>query len=487
MNKLLKLYKNSKKKSLYGMKAKRKLNILLMAAALCIGIGALCFTADNSFGEAVGAMMATAPVVAFTMPEGVEFSEKEAKGLQALAAHLTNQFKELSKDNLTEKEMVEKMNVALKEWADKNGIDGEKLKQLEKSLEEQGKKLTAISEKAAPKANLTGLKGLFVENYEELKKAVKEGKQNFVVKANPDTIDTTLIESTTGATSTTTGAVLTERNAFDPQLYMRRRDRQFIRDIAEVNTVAEVLETMTFDDEGSEDGTLAIVAENGLKPQVKLSIIRNKVEKQKAAAFIVVTEELIKYRTRLWAAIQRLFNDKIRRDYENQLTTSLLANVTQYISTAMDESVTNPTYFDAIMAAMNQLEQLNFIPDTLVVNPADKWKMLTTKANNGTYILPYVAQGGEFKILALNVISSNKVDSGNFLLGESGTWKVEEELPRLRTGLVNDDHIHNRMTIVGELFFMSYVPSSNAGSWIQGNFADIQEAIAVPTSEAAAA
>jgi hypothetical protein len=271
-----------------------------------------------------------------------------------------------------------------------------------------------------------------------------------------------------------------ERIAFDPHFYMRRRDRQFIRDIADVSVVAEVQETLTFDEEGSEDGTLAIVTENGLKPQVKLSGIRNKVEKQKAAAFIVVTEELIKNRTRLLAAVQRLFNDKVRRDYENQLTASLLTNTTQYISTDFDGIVPNPSHFDVIMAAMSQLESLNFVPDTLVVNPRDKWSMLMTKANNGTYILPFIAQGGQFKILALNVITTTKVEAGKFLLGESGTWKVEEETPRLRTGLVNDDHLHNRMTIVGELFFLSYVPSSNAGAWIEGDFDDVKEAIAIP-------
>jgi hypothetical protein len=483
MKNLLKLYKNSKKKSLYGMKAKRKLSILLMATALCIGIGAFCAMADNACGTTVGVMMATAPALAFAMPEGIEYSEKEAKGLQALATHLTNQFKELSKDNLTEKAMMEKMNEALKSWSEKNGIDGEKLKQLEKSLEDQGKNLMALREQGVPKANLTGLKKLLVENYDALKTAIKEGKQNFVVKANPDTIDANLIESTGNAISTTTGAPLQERIGYDPQFYTRRRDRQYIRDIADVSVVAELNESVVFEEEGSSDGSLAIVTENGLKPQVDLKVIRNIVNKQKAAAFIVVTEELMKFRTRLWANIQRLFNDKVRRDYENLLTTSLLTNVSQYISTDLNGSIKNPNHFDAIMAAMNQLEQLNFVPDTLVINPADKWRMMMTKSDIGTYILPYVSNGGEFKVIPLRIITSTKVTAGNFLIGESGTWKVEEETPRLRTGLVNDDLIHNRMTIVGEIFFISYVPSSNAGSWILGNYADIQEAIAVPAPE----
>jgi hypothetical protein len=343
----------------------------------------------------------------------------------------------------------------------------------------------ALKENKAPKANLTGLKKLFIENYDALKTAVKERNIALEVKAaeDPSAIDDALIESTANAISTTTGAPLQERIGFDPQFYAKRRDRQFIRDIAAVSVVAEIQETVVVDVEGSEDGSLAIVTENGLKPQVELKVIRNKYDKQKAAAFIVATEELMKFRTRLWAAIQRLFSDKVRRDYENLLTTSLLANATEYISTALDEKIKNPSKFDAIMAAMSQLESLNFNPDTLVINPADKWDMVMTKSDIGTYIMPYISQGGELKILSLHVITSNKIEAGKFLLGESETWKVEEETPRLRTGLVNDDLRHNRMTIVGEIYFISYVTSNNAGAWIMGDYADIQEAIAITAPE----
>ena len=63
-------------------------------------------------------------------------------------------------------------------------------------------------------------------------------------------------------------------------------------------------------------------------------------------------------------------------------------------------------------------------------------------------------------------------------MGESGLWKVERENPRLRTGLVNDDLIHNRMTVIGEVFFLSYVPKNNAGGFLLGDFNDIKSAIA---------
>lgn len=101
------------------------------------------------------------------------------------------------------------------------------------------------------------------------------------------------------------------------------------------------------------------------------------------------------------------------------------------------------------------------------------------------FILPYIQNGGEFGLLGLRVIISTEIEAGTFILGESGTWFIEEEAPQLRTGLVNDDLIHNRMTIIGEIFFLSYVPSNNAGSFIKAKFTDVKEALKKPASPAA--
>ena len=120
---------------------------------------------------------------------------------------------------------------------------------------------------------------------------------------------------------------------------------------------------------------------------------------------------------------------------------------------------------------------LNYQPNVLVINPADKWKLAMTTTPNGMLILPYIQNGGDFGLLGLRVITTNAIVSGEFLVGESGTWFIEEESPRLRTGLVNDDLIHNRMTLVGEIFFISYIPSNNAGAWLLGEFEDIREAL----------
>ena len=314
--------------------------------------------------------------------------------------------------------------------------------------------------------------------------AIKSQKSGFSIKAVSEH-DPDKIQTTTNSITTTSGAILTDSVEYNNEIFMKRRGRQYIHDIANVTRVDEVPETFVFQEEGDETGAIAVVAENGLKPQVHLDLVRNQVNAKKAAGYIVVTEELMKWRTRVWAAIQRLFSDKVWRDYEKLLTTDMMTHATGYVSTPLDDTVENPTDFDAIIAAILQLETLNFRPDVLVVNPADKWKLAMTETKNGMFILPYIQNGGEFGLLDLRVIISTEIEAGTFILGESGTWFIEEEAPQLRTGLVNDDLIHNRMTIIGEIFFLSYVPSNNAGSFIKAKFTDVKEALKKPASPAA--
>jgi len=416
----------------------------------------------------------------FKIPEGIEFTENEKKGLTSLADHLNKQFSEFAKDKVSKEDMIVAMKEKVAEYAKENGFDKEKTEKMFKSLEEQGEALTKLKQeiKSGNGLNAIGLKAEFDKNYDALVKAVKEQKQGFSIKADPDTIDQNLIHDRT-VISTTTGANLIEQEGRSTELYMKRRPYQYIADIADISIVANVPETFTFEEEGDEEGYIAIVDENGLKPQLQLKLIKNKVEAKKAAGFIVVTEELMKWRTRAWAAIQRLFRDKVMRDFHNKLTDTLLLNATSYIGTSLDGTILDANEVDAIVAVVAQLESLDFYPDVLVMNPVDKWKISLLKENGGAYLLPIVMQDGMIRIAQLRVITSNKVEVGKFLVGESGIWKVEREEPQLRTGLVNDDLIHNRMTIVGEIFFLSYVPSNNAGGFVLANFDDVKESLLV--------
>lgn len=467
------MIKDCKKGGLAGKKAKTRLKFAIGALGLLLVVIIACICTGGVAGVGLGVAIAAAPV-AFAIPEYIDLSDSEKKGMKALADYFTSQFSEFTKNSITEEVMLKRMEEKLNKWGEDNGISKEVIEKYDKVLKEQGKQLASLKE--GKSFEMRGLKGLFMQNFDALKEAIKNEK-SVRFKAEPHVSDDALIEDRTVIT-TTTGANLIERNQEDPELYLKRRDRQYIEDIADVSVVAEVPETYTFDEEGDETGAIAIVEENEVKPQVRLQLIKNKVEAKKAAGFIVVTEELMKWRSRAWNAIRRLFQDKVMRDYENIITDEMITEyANQYLGTSLDGTITDPTNFDAIIAAILQLEALNFVPDTLVLNPADKWRLAMTTTANGMFILPYIQNGGQFALLGLRVITTNKIPAGTFELAESGIWKIEREQPSLRTGLVNDDLIHNRMTIVGEIFFLSYVPSNLKGGFIRATFADVKEAL----------
>lgn len=475
-----KMFKDLKKGGFAGAKARKRVKFALFGFSIMAVIATLCFM-SGGLGCIAGATMASL----FVLPTGLDLSEKEKKGLNALADHFNSQFQEFSNGKMSEADMISKMSEKLKSWSEENGFSKEKFEQMNTALKEQGKMLNSLKEQATlPQKATGGLKAAFEKNYDALANAVKERKSNFVIKAVDEHTEGR-IQTTANSISTTSGAILTDSIGYNDELFMKRRGREYIHDIANVTPVDEVPETFVFNEEGAEDGSIAIVAENGLKPQIHLSLVRNQVNAKKAAGYIVVTEEMMKWRTRIWAQIQRLFSDKVWRDYEKLLTEDLLTNAVAYTSTALDDTIADPSDFDAIIAAVLQLEALEYQPDVLVINPADKWKLALAESKNGAFILPYIQQGGEFSLLGLRVITSNKIDAGTFVIGESGTWFIEEEPVRLRTGLVNDDFIHNRMTIIGELFFLSYVPSNNAGSFVKGSFSTIKEALKSSGSAAA--
>ena len=405
-------------------------------------------------------------------PEGADESLKAA--YKSLSEALTTAF------NDSKKESLEAMQKALKEWGEKNSVPKEELEKINNVIKAQGEALKALKENPIGK-NVGGLKAAFDEHYDELVKAIKERRSGFEIKAvNEHTA--TSIQTTDNSIDAQGNAIAQEIIGNNYDVFGIRRGRQYIHDIASVSVVDKVPEVFNFWEEGDETGAIAVVTENSVKPQVHTELIKNQVDAQKAAGYMVVTEEMIKWRPFLWSQIQRLFNDKVWRDYEKLLTTQLIAETAAYANTAWNDTIANPTDLDAIIAAVAQLEATNFRPDVIVLNPNDKWKLALTETTGGMLILPYIQAGGEFRLLGLRVITTTEIAAGTFMVGEAGTWFIQEERPSLRTGLVNDDLIHNRVTIVGELWFLSYVPSNNDGSFVKATFASVKEALKTPAS-----
>ena len=279
----------------------------------------------------------------------------------------------------------------------------------------------------------------------------------------------------------------------------KRRGTQYIFDIADVTTVAELEEYTTWLEEGSEQGAFAIVAEGAVKPLVSTALVRNFAKAKKVAAKYVITEEFEKFRKKALQVIQNLINDKILRDYAAILTTDLQAQAAGYVGTSLDDTFIAPNDYDAIGAVAAQIETLNFFPDLLIIHPQDKWRLSLEKDSQGRYymMIPMYNPDGLVSMMGFRVLTSTYQTIGTFTLGESGLFKIEQEALTIRIGYgidfttavvsgtsvvtsVSSDFDNNRKRIIVENFFKDYIATNNIGSFVTASFATVKAALLKP-------
>lgn len=279
----------------------------------------------------------------------------------------------------------------------------------------------------------------------------------------------------------------------------KRRAREYIFEIADRTTVAGSVEkTKTWTTEGDEEGAFAKVEEGAFKPIVSVNLIAQASKAQKVAGHTVYTDEVPKFKRDAYLIIRRLINDKLLRDYQNLLTIDLLADAAPYVSSALDGEYANPTDFHAIAAVAAQIEGLNFYPDVLIINPQDKWRMGMAQDQNGAFFIaiPSASPSEQPRLLGFRVITSTKIAPGNFILGESGLWKIEDETVTIKIGYgttqikngegvvtdVQDDLTHNRFRVIAELFYHAYIDQAYTGSFVYGNFDVIKALLKAPVA-----
>lgn len=279
----------------------------------------------------------------------------------------------------------------------------------------------------------------------------------------------------------------------------KRFPREYVFDLASHRTVSEISQFKTWLEEGDEQGAFAIVAEGGLKPLVSYTLVRNFSEYRKVAGKTVYTEEFAKFRKEAYSIIQRLIRQKLLRDYSNILAVDLLADAAPYVGSALDGQYENPTDYHAIAAVAAQIEALGFAPDMLIMNPQDKWRIGMLQDVNGQFYLtiPTTDPSGQTRIMGFTLRTSTKIPVGEFILGESGLWEIEDEAVTVRMGYgitvtggtsngggnvtdVQGDLDHNRFRVIAELYFHNYIASPNEGSFVRGDFDTIKALLQAP-------
>jgi len=308
--------------------------------------------------------------------------------------------------------------------------------------------------------------------------------------------------------STKAAAIMTTQNTINENNYplemiesvnmidevvKKRRGYDFIFDVADRVVLSEIEKYTTWEEEGSEQGAFAVVAEGGLKPLVSTALVRNYATAKKVAGKMVITEEFAKWRKKAWAVIQQLLNDKLMRDYKALALADLITAAASYTGTSLDDTIVAPNDIDAIGAVAAQIQALDFTPDVLIINPADLWRIKLSKETTGGYLyLDIQGRTGE-SLLGYNVVVSTRQPVGTAILGESKLFKIEEENVTVRLGYgieyttsggnvtsVSSDFDTNRLRLIMELFYKAYIPTAYTGSFVSFDFTTVKAALLKP-------
>ncbi len=372
--------------------------------------------------------------------------------------------------------------------------DSKSIKGLRSTLIKQSEDIIALQERTQKKASENPLAAALEKALPEVEKRMAaKGNDKSEVKFNiraaaimalPNTIDETAVPQD-----------LIESMAMDA-FVKKRRGVQYIYDIADRNVVSELTEYRTWLEEGNEQGAFALVAEGGLKPLVSTALVRNVSKYKKIAGKYVVTEEFTKFRREAYAIIRQLINDKMIREYNAILSADLTTASAGYTGSAFDDTFAAPNDYDAVGVIASQIMALSFIPDTLVLNPADLWRIRLTKDSEGRYLFPVVTTDGQTSMLGFNIITSTYQALGRFKLLETGLYKIWEEPITVRMGYgitvttatvsgstvvtnVESDIDTNRMRVIVETFFNDYLATNHIGSLVDASFAVVKAALTI--------
>ena len=360
-------------------------------------------------------------------------------------------------------------------------------------LKKQGEELEEMKKKSSAKVKVN-LENLISEKMADIEKLFKKGEGQMVINLG-DVAKKVAVTMTTDNTVDGYDELPSDVidsfsiGAFVPKRY----PREYVFDLADRTTVAKVEKYKVWEEEGDQEGAFAVVSEGAVKPLVSGQIVKNSSTARKVAGKYVVTEEFQKFKRNAYNIITRLIRQKMTRDYASILETDLSSFAVNYTGSALDGQFADPTDFHAIGAVAAQIEALNFKADMLTLNPQDKWRIGLSQNGEGTFYMniPVYDPSGNIRMMGFIVRTSNKLDPGTFILGESGLWNIEEEAISIRMGYginvtktgdnvtdVSSDFDNNRFRVILETWFHSYLATNNEGSFVIAEFDEVKEALA---------
>lgn len=264
-------------------------------------------------------------------------------------------------------------------------------------------------------------------------------------------------------------------NLFDDmELIVFRYPANFIVDVIGGVQVAKVPQTWQWKEETTAGvGVPAATNEGAAKTLVDKKFIWKYATRKKFAGRVEMTEEVEIDFEQLVVDIIKMFERDVITAWQDSVLTDIIAWVPAYVSSALDGTIVNPTVYSCIGALKLAVQNANYEPDVVFMNPGDAAEAVYLQDNNGNQqFIPAELQFG-----GLRPILSNKVTLGHLYVGDSKLIQEKHSNFILRKGVYGDQFIENESTVVGEVFSILKLSTEYSKGWVKGEIAVLKAAL----------
>jgi len=239
-------------------------------------------------------------------------------------------------------------------------------------------------------------------------------------------------------------------------------------------------------------GAAAFIGPGVAKPGISLELVAETSIAKKIAASAKAGTELLQDIDGMTTFILEELREQVMLEVNSKLMTGVSSSTVPagiqtlsqvfawYTDAAANIKTTNPTYMDAIRAAVAALRSGKLVGEiTVFVNPIDAANMDLSKAvDSGVYLLPPFSTSNGQTIAGARIVEDHNVPVGYFQGAFMRFYRVLIYKDFTVTwGWENDDFTKNLVTAVGEMRLHQFFNTIHSGAFIYDTFENVQTAI----------
>lgn len=387
--------------------------------------------------------------------------QKIEEGIKQSIEHSIDRFQA---GMMTEKQFNEKM--------EKLGLQEDSITKLTTIMEAQGLELKKLAELKKVSPNM--LAEAFKAKEAELKSLPNRKGQMVDIFEQKAAADITTANGTLASALSALFGAINSDELNDIRLRM-----PFIEEYATVTNTNKG--AFAYTDFKPKEGDVAIVLEGEEKPKLDFTWVTTPLAPIKAAGYEVLSDEALTDIPQLQGIAERYLMRKYLLKRQSIIIAYVITQAQAFVpGTWAGEKKVLPNLYDAIVAATNQIQlaanhtdDVEYLPNVAFLNPADM-NALRIKQDAKVYVFPQLNQVAEGTLIGIKLIAKATIPVGKILIGDFTKLNIVNYVNyAVSMGWINDQFIHNMITMVGEGRFYTYIRTLDKLAFIYDDIANV--------------